>query len=798
MTMTMEESGTDVAMTNEEVKSLFIALRDCELAGDVQRLLERHGLWDNDEYWRPLGDNDNNWGNVNNQHERSDAAIVEKLTNSQDAVLLGACLSAGVDPEGDAAPASVAEAVQSFFGSESPSDRAQHWAVAVSGSRGTRGLSRPCISISDVGEGQTPTSMHKTILSIGGGNKRRKRCQQGKFNQGGTASIVFSQDGINLICSKRDPGVLEQNPEPCDRAGHWSFTITRIRWWPDAIGESRTPTVQYLSPGPVGEDGNRGLLAFTSEHLAIMPVDDAAHMREVGHGTLIRMYEYEMDGFASNAVLRGGVMRRLEALQPGMPLEGRVHECRYGPGNATRLRGAVMKMRNSDELIDGFPVSINLEILGNEIQTDVYAFNPERASTYRTKGQAIVFTVHGQSHAQLGVSFIKKARQGIIANDLFIEVDCSNLQQQVGSTLFKASRDRFADTTFKRLLLDELRDAIESNEALSELSAEVRRRDLQTRLSDDRPVQDLVRKFLSTDPSLRSLLLQNQGRISDPVPRDTSDGETSWQAQTHPTIFHFEKMEPGETLVRTAAVGKYCRVNFKTDVVADYFRRDDCPGKKQVTIVSSKHRDVDLISKVNVHQGYAYWSIKFGEEEFAPDDRVKIRFEVIDDVYDQTFVNEMDLVLTAASPARPTQPRDGTRRTRANEEGGNNNTAHLGLPNAIEVYEDHWGQHDFTNKSVIRVDQYMAEGEECLSFYINMDNIFLKNRIARGGRDADLTKLVWKNANVIVGMAAMHYHKEQSREDPIDEYAEGISEALGMFLLPLIDFMADQEATPQG
>ena len=67
------------------------------------------------DYWMPLGHRRNNFSMVGNQQTEASAALVEKLINGIDAVLMSECFKLGLDPEAPEAPTSMAEAVERFF-----------------------------------------------------------------------------------------------------------------------------------------------------------------------------------------------------------------------------------------------------------------------------------------------------------------------------------------------------------------------------------------------------------------------------------------------------------------------------------------------------------------------------------------------------------------------------------------------------------------------------------------------------------------------------------------------------------
>ena len=133
-------------------------------------LLRDYGYWDNPSVWRPFGNREDNFSTIGNQSSSADGALVEKLVNSVDAVLMGECWSAGVPPSSPKAPRSISEAVaQFFYGDRSKANSLGHisnWSdqrrrevsrritLAATGAR-----QNPSFTIVDNGEGQTPDSM---------------------------------------------------------------------------------------------------------------------------------------------------------------------------------------------------------------------------------------------------------------------------------------------------------------------------------------------------------------------------------------------------------------------------------------------------------------------------------------------------------------------------------------------------------------------------------------------------------------------------------------------------------------
>jgi hypothetical protein len=111
--------------------------------------------------------------------------LVEKLTNAIDTKLIAAARL--LDRlYGSTAPISIYRARDAFFGDElkDVETLSKSITVAATGRR-----QRPSITISDDGEGVTPSGMPKTILSLHEGNKEQIPFVQGKFNMGGSGVL---------------------------------------------------------------------------------------------------------------------------------------------------------------------------------------------------------------------------------------------------------------------------------------------------------------------------------------------------------------------------------------------------------------------------------------------------------------------------------------------------------------------------------------------------------------------------------------------------------------------------------
>ena len=504
-------------------QNLCMDLLRADTEEQVIDILRQHGYWDSPDAWRPFGDREDNFSTIGNQSSSADAALVEKLVNSVDAVLMGECWSAGIRPNSPEAPRTIPEAVAEFFfddrsrantlGHISYWDNikrreiSQRITLSATGSR-----SNPSFTIVDNGEGQTPDSMPNTLLSIDKQNKIDVQFVQGKFNMGGTGALRFcGSHNLQLVISRRNPAIGSDNGED-ESSSQWGFTIVRRE---NPTETKKVSTYTYLAPM------SRRILSFDADTLPIFPEGNRAYAQESEWGTAIKLYEYNLVG-RSHILQRDGLLRRLDILLPKIALPVRLHECRDYGGHegsfSTTLNG--LSVRLSDDrgqnLEEGFPTSNAFTITGEPMTAQVYAFKRGRADTYR-KGEGIVFAVNGQTHGNLPRRFFTRKSIGMsrLEDSILVLLDCTNISGRKREDLFMNSRDRMEQGEFLRAIEKELESILKEHSSLRELRERRRREDVVSKLEDSKPFREVLREILNKSPSLASLL-GGSGSLPDP------------------------------------------------------------------------------------------------------------------------------------------------------------------------------------------------------------------------------------------------------------------------------------------
>jgi hypothetical protein len=340
-------------------EKLLQELLDAENEVAVLAALTSRGLLNDGKRWQNLGNMPNNQSIVHAQQSSPGAALVEKFTNGVDAVLLRHCRANGIDPCGPKAPDSMADAVKQWFGddlSEKDSADVRQIAEANLVLYATGSKQRPCISFYDSGEGQLAGDFPKTFCSLiygsdDGSYKGAIPFVQGRFNMGGTGVLPFcsEQRKLQLIVSRVPKDVAKSEDH------EWAFTL--FCFFPS----KQNPAWRYL----VGTDGK--ILTAGTKPLGLVPKTGAKsgevcapREREVGSGTLIKMYDYK----APRSNICGELFKKLEdyLLRPALPL--RLIECR--PEYKANVMGVTVWDRLSawgkSKLEDGFEEGASIQI----------------------------------------------------------------------------------------------------------------------------------------------------------------------------------------------------------------------------------------------------------------------------------------------------------------------------------------------------------------------------------------------------------------------------------------------------
>ncbi len=767
-------------------KELCMSLAQSDSEDEVIQFLSKGGYWDDKTSWRYYGDNENNYATIGNQQSRPEVAIVEKIINSVDAVLMAECLRAGINPESKQAPQSFVEALETYFNIRngklsnlSPSERkiiAERISLVATGDK-----SNPTYSIVDTGEGQSPQKLPSTILSIGKSNKLRIAFVQGKFNMGGTGVFEFcGKRNVQLVISKRHPEIAKyETNDPSSSL--WGFTVVRRD---DPSEGTRSSCYRYLCPGG-------SILTFDCAELPLLPGEyPVAHQNGLKWGTFIKLYEYQMTGLKTNIVF--DLYNRLSLLMPTIALPVRLYERRQGYiGHTmeTTLSGLTVRLDEDkkENLEDGFPTSSTISVQGQKMKVSIFTFKKGQSEKY-TKNEGIVFSVNGQTHGYLPNSFF--SRQGVgmnyLADSLLVILDCSEFDGRAREVLFMNSRDRLRSGEFRSQIERALEDLIKNHPGLRELKTKRRAEEIENKLEDSKPLADVIEKIIKNSPTLAQIFIQGV-KLQNPFKVNKATGKSKYCGSKFPSYFTLIKEYP-DSSPKICPVNSRFRLQYKTDTVNDYFDRDSDPGNFTLTANGKEIKD----SIMNLWEGTANLTVTLPESAKLGQN-IHFHSSIVD--VNRIFPFTHDFFVKVEHASEVKQGGNGGRKPPAGEKDGNDSEhlSGLALPNIIEVREGEWEKHGFNREDALKVAD---AGESGYDFYINMDNVHLQTEKKPSSVvELSILDARYKYGMVLLGIAMLQEAKKPQEssaqpdniENDIFKRIKDTTRIISPILLPIIN-----------
>lgn len=560
---------------------------------DVDAVIRKHLSTSNGAEWHPLGGNESNFGVVENQQSSPIAALIEKITNSIDALLMRRCIESGIDPHSGQAPEGMGKAIELWFHPDHKNwhlsgirkRQAEQIQILATGSR-----TSPCLLIYDDGEGQHPDDFEDTFLSLLRGNKNDIPFVQGKYNMGGTGAIVFcGERRYQLIASRRFDG-----------SGELGFTLVRKHPLTDAEKKTKKNTwYEYLKI-----DGRIPRFPITEIEIGLAG-------RKFTTGTLIKLYDYDLpsgtrgglpqevrrainqylfepalpiylkdspDRYPKNKVLEGdcfGLKRRLEEDDSKYVEEHFTDEVQHHDIGRIKATCYVFKAK-----VDGRSVKETREIISREFFHD---------------NMAVLFSLNGQVHGYFTTEFITRTlKMPLLRNHLLIHMDCTGLDYDFRHELFMASRDRLkaGDKTAelrKRvaalLLKGRLAEVYKERKmAISVEGGDAK--DLLRAFSKNLPFNKDLMKLLNQTFKIEQQDEEEKKQKDKPEKPKPKKEKIPFNPKRYPSFFDLKTGKGSKML--TIPEGDEKTIQFMTDVENEYFDRSEDPGELKVSILQHK------------------------------------------------------------------------------------------------------------------------------------------------------------------------------------------------------------------
>jgi hypothetical protein len=728
------------------MKSLFLKLYQAQNETELQAVLDSILIFQDESNWYPLGGNENNFGTIENQQASSIGALIEKFTNSIDANLMKKCYELGIDPKSQNAPKTMQEAVERFYGYKDQwlstkfvkqeSLNIQVIADGLTKKKNTRTYDTS-LSIYDDGEGQDPKDFEDTFLSIGKGNKNDILFVQGKYNMGGTGSIVFcGKNRYQLIASKK-----------YDKSGDFGFTLIRRHPFSKEDQQSKKNTWYEFFKIDVS------IPSFPIDSL-----DLGLFEREFITGSIIKLYSYDLPEGARSVIskdLKDSVDEFL--FEPALPILMIDQKERYPDDrNLQRYSFGLKKRLEKDDskyIEDYFTSEHNSAKIG-DMKITSYVFKPkideknikESKKTIKNeffrRNMSIVFTMNGQVQGHLTSEFITRSLKFPLLKDyLLIHVDCTNMEYDFRSQLFMASRDRLKEGEEYRYLRDLLTKELRKGRL-----EEIHKKRKDSISIDSADTNDLIKSFTKNLPLSNDLLklLKNTFDIEDynnkkkkkqtPKKKEKQKEEEEFVPKRFPSFFNLQSSKDGNNAIKIHK-GKSRTIQFSTDVENHYFDRDDDSGELKISLVDIDNNetsggdakgkpkgisDVFEISKRSPEDGKIRISFN-PTQEMQVGENVQVKVELT-----SPEGNFEELIWIEIEP--PQKENSKKSEKEENEKIGLPElilTAQNPTDNKIISWDKLSNVTDMGYENIVYI--YSSDGEKLEKLYINLDSTILKN-----------------------------------------------------------------------
>jgi len=585
------------AQITVDTKRLFNSLYFAPTEKALDEFIDIHPeIFEKPDNWLPLGETKNNFAIIKNQQANPIAALIEKITNSIDAILMKRAFEIGIDPSSSNAPQTMDEAIVRFFPDYKNWDlksfrRNQSEDIQVVADGTPRDTS---VIIYDNGEGQHPEDFENTFLSLIKGNKIDIHFVQGKYNMGGSGAIVFcGKKRYQLICSKR-----------YDDTGRFGYTLIREHPLTGDERKGRKETwYEYLKV-------NGKIPAFD-----IDSIDLKLYGRKFKTGTIIKMYSYQFpsgySGFAQD--LNQSINEFL--FSPALPVLTVEKKKRYPNNKVLELDLYGLKRRLEEErnpkgyVEEDFSLKVENHPEFGKAKVTCYVFRAklDDKDVKKTKediqrrffknGMSVLFSVNGQVHGHYTTEFITRSlKMNLLKSHLLIHMDCTEMEYEFRKELFMASRDRLKESEETRTLRHYLSKELgKAGGRLSHIE-NVRKDSISVESSSTKELLKSFTKNLPKSSDLFKLLgdafkldLTDKKKDQPRKPKkERKEKEVAFKPERFPSFLNLMKKNDGETPVSIVPLGGERTLKFQTDVENAYFDRSEETGDLQVGLLNSK------------------------------------------------------------------------------------------------------------------------------------------------------------------------------------------------------------------
>lgn len=555
---------------NREILELLLS---AETSGELKKIIETESFF-NGCVWVLYGGEGNHTGVIDGQMREANNALMEKITNSIDAILMRKCLEEGIDPrDKKVAPRSMVDAINRYFGGKEKLRRkranfAQEWLrITAEGKKES-----PTITVIDKGEGQQPNQIKETILSLGKEIKEKISFVYGTYNQGGSSPLGYAGDPkiidenyLQLVLARRPDQINDTQGDK--NYNHYGFTIVRKIFDKD----KEKFIYEYFV-----EKDTKDIFSFPPDR-PIVTKDKKFEFRE---GCLVKLYDYQIKE-KGNIVFRG-LNEFIEKKLLDSPLPIYLKELRnYGGGTDYTIFGLKEKMRKKTDIHrNGYPQLIPVD-LGEIGKRNIEVFILEHKANLKEK-----ISVDSYLEQKEKIFFIKDGlvlhteNASWLRNDcdlqdlchyLFVFIDISTINPAIAQMLH-SGREKFKNNATTLEVLQRLKVYL-TNENFKEIDKEYG----NLTIGSDSDMKDKnLRKQMMKEVE-KDIELKEYFDIGEDVPLDEGEGDkpkSPYEGSFLPEKFDLVSKDPNDIFL-----GTHSKITFDTGAEDRLFERTDDRGE---------------------------------------------------------------------------------------------------------------------------------------------------------------------------------------------------------------------------
>lgn len=573
------------------MKQICFSLLNAKSEEEVEEIIRNNRTFFAQENWKPFPDG--SFGTIESQGRDPHRAIVEKLTNAIDAILLRECLKRKINPESKEAPQSINEALKLFFDIDDgdivglPKDKIDRLASQIYLVAENLRDKKASIYIVDKGEGQEPANFKNTFLKFGG-NKVKVFFVHGRFGTGSFGVLPNSGDkGFQLVLSKKYSD---------NKSGDWGWTLIRKNMGEDV--QAKSAWYEYVTD-------NGEIPTFQEDDLSKVIKTVVGYERldmdEYTSGTLIKVYDYDL---VTTTDIDRDLSRILNRylFAPALPYRILNAQTKSNVGPGKEQYGNVNRLKkNKKELIDETKITIQKVKLGVLGLVDIDIYNGKKSEDKKssfidsekisTTKESVFFLRNGQTHGELDRSFLKNdVGLSYIANDMAVYIDCSDTTPSYFDAVFSPTRDTMRSNHYQEEVRADLEYELKNHEGLKKINTSRKNQIIVQEVKKSEDLEMFVNDLMEYDPTLKMLL---SGSFPITLTSKRGNSEDKFKGNYYPSFLNIKDSEIKSKGFKNLPINSYVNVILETDVENNYFVREDNPGQINV-IFNGETRSIKL------------------------------------------------------------------------------------------------------------------------------------------------------------------------------------------------------------